>query len=194
MVIQSTWQGNLRTLTVSFPENGVGKSNRKITVKHSPLKIVVKSTQKYINTHFLIAMPTISGFPFFHSSFPVRSCVAKRKQKDRHTLTCTIEASETDLSSPPTKIAKKLGHDIVTLLSPICENATGMPLSKVLALTPNSGIAERKNRAQQKDERRKRMRNVKEKVELEFHKHDSILVLQKRLSFRKYNKISHLRV
>ena len=146
------------------------------------------STQKYKHS-----LPDCNAchlsFPLFDSSFPVRSCVAKRKQKDRQTLTCTIEASETDLSSPPTKVAKKLGHDIVTLLSPICENATGMALSKVLALTPNSGIAERKNRAQQKDERRKRMRNVKEKVELEFHKHDSNLALQKRLSFRKYNKI-----
>ena len=52
-------------LTVSFPGNGVGKSNRKISVKHSPLKIG-KSFQihRNRNTHFPIAMPAFSAFLF----------------------------------------------------------------------------------------------------------------------------------
>ena len=87
---------------------------------------------------------------------------------------------------------KKLGHDIVTQLSPICENISGMPLSKVFSVIQNSQILKLLNASagqKQKYERRKNMRGAKEKVQLELQKHDSDLVFQRRLSFRKYNTI-----
>lgn len=128
------------------------------------------------------------NFPELDSAFPARSPVAKRKQKDRQIVACSIEASDVDFSAPPTKVAKKLGHDIVTQLSPVCQQMTGMPLSKVLALTPSSGTTQRKSHTQWKCEQRKRMRDVKRSVEFELRKHDSNLLFQ-RLSYRKYNAI-----
>ena len=38
---------------------------------------------------------------------------AKRKQKDRQTLMCTVQATEVDLSSPPKKVAKNLAMKII---------------------------------------------------------------------------------
>ena len=90
------------------------------------------------------------NLPHFNSAFSVRSPVAKMKRKDRLSITCDIEESEEYTALPSTKAAKKLGHDIVTQLSPICENISGMPLSKLCSLIQNSQIAERKSRTKAK--------------------------------------------
>ena len=127
------------------------------------------------------------NFPELEAAFPLRSPVAKRKQKQ--SITCIIEAAEEDLDSPPTKIAKKLGHDIVNQLSPICQQMAGMPLSKVLSLTPTSEITERKSRSEQKQDQRQRTHHVKQALQLELRKNDNKMLFQQRLSYSKYNAI-----
>lgn len=126
-------------------------------------------------------------FPDVDRTFPVCSPAAKRKLQDSQLV--NIQVSEPHLTTPPTKMAKKLGHDLVTQLNPVCERLAQMPLLRVLELTPTSGVMQRKTRVEQKRERRKRTRDIKQSIESEFKQRDSKLLLQNRLSYRKYNKI-----
>ena len=72
---------------------------------------------------------------------------------------------------------------------PICQEMTGMPLSKVLALTPTSGTTEPKSRSDQKRDHRRRMWDVKQTLQQELQIRDSKMLFHQRLSYRKYNAI-----
>ena len=65
-----------------------------------------------------------------------------------------ITVSSPCLSFPPTKLAKKLGQDIVAKLEPTCVELTGGSFADVLQKTPVAGVTRRKQPAQVKEERR----------------------------------------
>ena len=124
-----------------------------------------------------------SFFPALTRAFPGR----KRALSERNTVDITI--AKPDLSLPPTKLAKKIGHDIVTQLEPTCKELTGRSLADVLQRTPTAGVTKRKTPAAIKKENREQLRGVKHAIESELHKRDHDLLFQNRLSFRKYNSI-----
>ena len=100
-----------------------------------------------------------------------------------------VTLTHPSVSLPPTKLAKKLGQDIVSQLDHTCVELTGGSLADVLQKTPAAGVVKRKRPAEVKKENRDRLRGVKHAIERELHKRDHDLLYQNRLSFRKYNKI-----
>ena len=100
-----------------------------------------------------------------------------------------IMATPPNASLPPTKLAKKLGQDLVAKLEPTCVELTGRSLADVLQKTPVAGVTKRKQPAEVKKENRDRVRGVKLAIESELHKRDHELLFENRLSFRKYNTI-----
>ena len=124
-----------------------------------------------------------SFFPALTRAFPGR----KRALSERNTVDITI--AKPDLSLPPTKLAKKIGHDIVTQLEPTCKELTGRSLADILQRTPTAGVTKRKTPAAIKKENREQLRGVKHAIESELHKRDHDHLFQNRLSFRKYNSI-----
>ena len=86
-------------------------------------------------------------------------------------------------------IQKMLGHRILNKLNPICETAVEVNLSQVLAVTPEASVSLRKTKQQQKQKRRKLVKNVKESLEAHRANQDVQLVYGNSLSFKKYNEI-----
>lgn len=122
-------------------------------------------------------------FPHLTSAFPCK----KRPLSERQLVDITV--TEPELSLPPTKIMKRLGQDIVTQLDPACRELTGKSLADVLQTTPQAGLTKRKTLTERIKENRGRLREIKMAVQTETQSKDSNLLLQNRLSYRKYNTI-----
>ena len=69
-------------------------------------------------------------FPTMTRAFPGR----KRALAERNMVDVTV--TPPSVSLPPTKLAKKLGQDIVAKLEPTCVELTGGSLADVLQKTP----------------------------------------------------------
>ncbi len=177
-----------RELNASFSRRWNPRSNLTIYMDTFSEENWTKLPQTQKQQHSLqLCQACPFNFSDIDCAFPVRSPAAKRKLEDSQLV--NVEVSVPDLTTPPTKVAKKLGRDIIAQLNPACQRITKMPLSRVLDLTPGSGVTQRKSHTEKKRERRKRMRDIKQSIESEFKQRDSSLLLQNRLSYRKYNKI-----
>lgn len=118
------------------------------------------------------------------SSFP-----GGKKQDCKGKGLLKVEVTKPSIEMPQTKLAKTIGHELVSKVSPQCEKLVGMPLSKVLEMTPSAGVQQRKTSAEKKKESRKRLRDIKNTLESEMRKRDTDLVFLQRLSYKKYNAI-----
>ena len=74
-----------------------------------------------------------------------------------------------NVSLPPTKLARKLGQDIVAKLEPTCMELTRGSLADVLQKT---GVTKNKQPAQVKKENRDTIRGVKQAIESELQQRD----------------------
>ncbi len=84
-------------------------------------------------------------FPEMTSSFPANNT---QKRKGKGIL--KVEVTEPCIEMPQTKLAKTIGHELVTKVSPHCEKLVGMPMSKVVEITPSAGVQQRKTSAERK--------------------------------------------
>lgn len=103
-------------------------------------------------------------FPDMTRAFPGK----KRALSERNMVEVTVK--HPSISLPPTKLAKKLGGDIVSQLDHTCVELTGGSLADVLQKTPAAGLVKRKPPAEIKKENRDRLRGVKQAIESELHK------------------------
>jgi hypothetical protein len=114
-------------------------------------------------------------FPTITRAFPGR----KRALAERNMVDVTV--TPPNVSLPPTKLAKKLGQDIVAKLEPTCVELTGGSPADVLQKTPVAGVMKRKQPAQVKKENRDRIRGVKQAIESELQQRDHELLFKNRL-------------
>ena len=77
-------------------------------------------------------------FPAMTRAFPGRKrALAERNMED-------VIVTPPSVSLPPTKLARKLGQDIVAKLEPTCMELTGGSLADVLQKTPVAGVTKKK--------------------------------------------------
>ena len=113
----------------------------------------------------------------------------KRVLETSQIVNVHMDVVQPDTTLPPTKLAKRIGENIVTSLDPGCKTLTGMSLATVLQRTPSAGVSQRKTKSERKKENRNRLRSVKAAIETELQQRDTDLLLKNRLSFNKYNAI-----
>ncbi len=123
------------------------------------------------------------------ASFPTRSRALKRKNPVSEVVETQVKRIKASHDKTPKSTQKQLGEAIVATLNPLCQEAVGVPLSKVLESTPKSNVQKRLSPEERKGKRRKTARTIKQRMEEHFKERDYQLVHGHRLSYAKYNKI-----